>query len=155
MKFSFKILTYILFNIYRLDFFCLLWNKDDLKILSSLCKRVYFVPYYKYEGSELSENVTLLEGKVNEIIGGSYVSGAIVNDKEIKCDGVFLRKRVQPPSSIVFGLGTIGNVITVDENMETNIKGIFAAGDCTGGPFQIAKAVGQGLIAAQKVLKSL
>ena len=32
--------------------------------------------------------------------------------------------------------------------METNLQGVYAAGDCTGTPYQIAKAVGEGLIAA-------
>jgi thioredoxin reductase (NADPH) len=32
--------------------------------------------------------------------------------------------------------------------METNIKGLYAAGDVTGKPYQIAKAVGEGQIAA-------
>ena len=33
--------------------------------------------------------------------------------------------------------------------MSTNIRGVFAAGDCTGKPLQISKAVGEGLVAAQ------
>ena len=41
-----------------------------------------------------------------------------------------------------------GYVLT-DDNMHTNLPGVFAAGDCTGKPFQIAKAVGEGLIAAE------
>lgn len=32
--------------------------------------------------------------------------------------------------------------------MKTNLPGVFAAGDCTGAPYQIAKAVGEGLVAA-------
>lgn len=32
--------------------------------------------------------------------------------------------------------------------MATSIPGVFAAGDCTGGPLQVSKAVGEGLIAA-------
>ncbi len=37
--------------------------------------------------------------------------------------------------------------IVVDTNQRTNIKGIFAAGDVTGAPFQLAKAVGEGCVA--------
>ena len=33
--------------------------------------------------------------------------------------------------------------------MTTNLPGLFAAGDCTGGPLQVAKAVGEGLVAGQ------
>jgi len=38
--------------------------------------------------------------------------------------------------------------IQVDRNMQTNIPGVYAAGDCTGRPYQVAKAVGEGLVAA-------
>ena len=37
-----------------------------------------------------------------------------------------------------------GNFIQVDLQMKTNIPGIFAAGDCTGTPWQISRACGQG-----------
>jgi len=34
--------------------------------------------------------------------------------------------------------------IAVDENFMTNVPGLFAAGDCIGGLYQIAKAVSDG-----------
>ena len=37
--------------------------------------------------------------------------------------------------------------IAVDRHMATNVPGVFAAGDCTGGSLQIAKAVGEGHVA--------
>ena len=37
--------------------------------------------------------------------------------------------------------------IQTDKNMETNIAGVFAAGDICGPPWQIAKAVGEGCVA--------
>jgi thioredoxin reductase (NADPH) len=45
------------------------------------------------------------------------------------------------------GLELDGEVIKVNRDMSTNIPGVFAAGDCTGKPWQIAKAVGEGLVA--------
>ena len=78
-----------------------------------------------------------------------------VNGKEIKCDGVFLLRESVPPSSLIFSLATIGELIQVDEQMQTNIKGVYAAGDCPGKPFQIAKAVGEGLIAGIKAAKAI
>jgi thioredoxin reductase (NADPH) len=36
----------------------------------------------------------------------------------------------------------------VDGDMATSVPGVFAAGDCTGKPFQLAKAVGEGNAAA-------
>lgn len=39
------------------------------------------------------------------------------------------------------------NTIKVDENMSTNIPGLYACGDCTGGLLQISKAVYEGSVA--------
>ena len=39
--------------------------------------------------------------------------------------------------------------------MQTTIEGVYAAGDCTGAPFQISKAVGEGLVAALSAVKEL
>lgn len=43
--------------------------------------------------------------------------------------------------------------IIVNEKMETNIKGIYACGDCTGGLLQISKAVYEGTKAGIEVIK--
>ncbi len=48
------------------------------------------------------------------------------------------------------------NEIEVDESFMTNIPGLFAAGDCIGGFYQIAKAVSDGAhasVAIQKYVK--
>lgn len=43
----------------------------------------------------------------------------------------------------------------VNREQETNIPGLYAAGDCTGRPLQVAKAVGEGLVAGQNAARSL
>ena len=56
------------------------------------------------------------------------------------------------------GILTEADKILVDDNMATNIPGLFAAGDCTGGLLQVFKAVSQGSqagMAAVKYLNSL
>ena len=45
--------------------------------------------------------------------------------------------------------------IVTDRSMQTNLPGIFAAGDCTGTPYQLPKAVGEGNIAAHSVIAYL
>ena len=46
-----------------------------------------------------------------------------------------------------------GNKIVVDENMSTNVPGLFAAGDCTAGMLQISKAVYDGAKAGTEAIK--
>ncbi len=63
-------------------------------------------------------------------------------------DGVFIFRMGMPLDMLLDGLEMQDGVITVDRGMHTNIPGVFAAGDCTGKPLQVAKAVGEGNIAA-------
>ena len=51
-------------------------------------------------------------------------------------------------SALLPGLEMDGAFIRVDRRMQTNLPGVFAAGDCTGLPLQVAKAVGEGCVAA-------
>lgn len=53
------------------------------------------------------------------------------------------------------GLVTEGNRIVVNDAMETNVPGLFAAGDCTGGLLQVAKAVYEGAKAGLGAVKRL
>ena len=60
-----------------------------------------------------------------------------------------------PPERLATGLETEGGRIRVDRYMATNLPGVFAAGDCTGEPLQLAKAVGEGQMAAHSAMKYL
>ena len=64
------------------------------------------------------------------------------------CQGVFLLRASIAPARLAPGLEMDGSYIKVDAHMATNLPGVYAAGDCTGQPLQLAKAVGQGQIAA-------
>ena len=63
--------------------------------------------------------------------------------------GVFLLRPAMAPTDLFPGLAVENGSVTVDRRMRTNLEGLFAAGDCTGGPLQVSKAVGEGLIAGQ------
>ncbi len=51
------------------------------------------------------------------------------------------------------GLEMNGSYIKTDQDGKTNIKGLFAAGDCTGAPAQVAASVGNGCNAALAAIK--
>lgn len=50
------------------------------------------------------------------------------------------------------GLKMAGRAVSVNEKMETNIPGIYAVGDCTGGPMLAHAATVQGAAAAENAL---
>lgn len=131
-------------------------NADDIieeaNFLSSLGANVNFITVKK-DIKGLNQNINVINGIISDIIGDNKLEGIIINDKYIKLDGLFLLRNSIAPNSIVKDLILEDGYIVVDRNMETNIKGIYACGDCTGNPLQISKATGEGLVAAQNAAK--
>ncbi|MBO5329803.1 NAD(P)/FAD-dependent oxidoreductase [Anaerotignum sp.] len=123
-------------------------GEAEANFLADVCEQVTYVPLYQ-PVLNLKETVEVLQGKPKAVVGeGIRVTGIEVDGETVECDGIFFAKNSTPPESLLFGLNTDGKNIIVDRNMATNLPGVYAAGDCTGAPFQIAKAVGEGLVAA-------
>ncbi len=83
-----------------------------------------------------------------EIRGGGKVEVLVADGGEYPVEGVFILRDTVAAGVLLPGLTLDGGHIAVDRGMKTNLPGVFAAGDCTGRPYQIAKAVGEGNIAA-------
>ncbi|MCL2588458.1 MAG: NAD(P)/FAD-dependent oxidoreductase [Oscillospiraceae bacterium] len=96
----------------------------------------------------LDEAIPVIKGKQIAVLGESQVEGLQVGEETIPCQGVFILRSTVAPSSLLPKLELNDGHIQVDRNMQTNIPGVYAAGDCTGRPYQVAKAVGEGLVAA-------
>ena len=83
-----------------------------------------------------------------KILGEQRVTAIEAEGREFPVDGVFILRSTIAPSSFLTDIELDGPHIRVDRSMKTSIPGVFAAGDCTGKPYQIAKAVGEGNVAA-------
>jgi thioredoxin reductase (NADPH) len=70
-------------------------------------------------------------------------------------DGVFVHKASVAPGDLIDGIEVDDRHILVGRDMAAGPPGVFAAGDCTGEPYQIAKAVGEGQVAALQALAYL
>lgn len=103
----------------------------------------------------LADTIPFVQAREWAIEGGEQLTGFRADDALLPCDVVFLLREVMAPDSLVPGLKLNGAFVEVNRAQETNIPGLYAAGDCTGKPLQIAKAVGEGLVAAQNAAKSL
>ncbi|MEE8401193.1 MAG: NAD(P)/FAD-dependent oxidoreductase [Candidatus Hydrothermarchaeaceae archaeon] len=130
-------------------------GEEDARTLSEeyRCEVVY-IPQYKMTG-KLSDSIQIANIKPRSL---KAVKGLIEIDSEkekIRVRGVFILKEDISPGAIILGLEMKKRFIKVDSQMSTNIGGVFAAGDCIGPPFQIAKAVGEGQIAALSAVKYL
>ena len=94
--------------------------------------------------------------KIQEISGQDKVEKIIFEDgKDIKTDGIFIAQGVAGSVDFAKKLGAITNknTIEVNKNMETNIRGLYACGDCTGGILQVSKAVYEGTVAGLQAIK--
>lgn len=83
-----------------------------------------------------------------EIKGGMKADALVFRGEEHKVDGVFIIKDTVSVTRLVPGLEYKDGGIVTNRDMSTAVPGVFAAGDCTGKPYQLAKAVGEGNIAA-------
>lgn len=129
--------------------------EHEVKYLADLAETVYYFPIYKNIG-KLPENVRIMEDKAKGILGEKRVSAvALLSGNELPVDGVFCLRDSVSLATLLPKLETANGAITVDRGMATNLPGVFAAGDCTGRPYQYAKAVGEGNIAAHSVIEYL
>ena len=83
------------------------------------------------------------------ILGGDRVEAVECDGERAEADGVFILRPAMAPAELFPGLALEDGYVKTDRRMAAGLPGVFAAGDCTGGPLQIAKAVGEGLIAGQ------
>lgn len=83
------------------------------------------------------------------ISGGDRMKSVTVDGVTAEAEGLFILRPTMAPTEIFPGLAVENGYVTVDRKMQTNLPGVFAAGDCTGGSLQVSKAVGEGLVAGQ------
>ena len=72
----------------------------------------------------------------------------IMEDRELAADGIFVLRESMKPAQLVPGIKIEDNKVITDKSMASNIKGLYAAGDITGVPYQYVKAAGEGNVAA-------
>lgn len=135
--------------------------------LSNICETVYIIVRKdKFIGSESlvkdvlnKENVIVkFNSVIEEIVGNDVVESIKIKDEEIKLSGIFINIGYEPSIGILKGLNLKmdNNYIVVDKNMETSIKGIYAAGDIIKKDlYQLVTAVSEGAVAATNVFKSI
>ncbi len=126
------------------------WSDEavlEANFVAELAGTVYYLPVRK-SAQTLREGIHVLAGPPTEILGDQKVEALKTKTETIPVDGVFLLRESIAPSSLVPGIQVENGFIVVDSDMQTNLPGCFAAGDCTGKPHQLMRAAGQGQTAA-------
>ena len=121
--------------------------------------RVYlFTQGEEVPADKIPAGVEVCQEKLAALQGEARVEKAVFEDgSELPLDGLFIALGTAGSTELARKLGVMlenGNIKT-DEHMATNVPGIFAAGDCTGGLLQIAKAVYQGAEAGLAAVRYL
>lgn len=129
--------------------------EHEIAFLADLAEQVYLFPFYK-ECEIEKANVEFVKKAIKEVKGGFRADVLVLGDgTELAVDGVFIMRSAIAPTTLLSKLEVVDGHIGVNRQMETNMKGIFAAGDCTGKPYQYTKAVGEGNVAAHSVIEYL
>ena len=129
--------------------------EHEIEYLAQLADKVYLSTTYPDYGVDIS-NVIKLESTVKEIHGDDRVESIELRDgTRQEVDGVCILRTSVTPTTLIPGIEMDGPHVVVDREMKTSKAGVFAAGDCTGRPYQVAKAIGEGNVAAHSILEFL
>lgn len=129
--------------------------EHEVEYLSNLAEKVYYFPLYKDIRISM-DNIEIMNQKPTEIMGEKKTDALKLQDgSKLSIDGIFCLRDSIALSSLLPKLETENGHIVVDRSMATSLPGVYAAGDCTGRPYQYTKAVGEGNIAAHNVLEYL
>ncbi|MEN8188636.1 MAG: FAD-dependent oxidoreductase [Thermodesulfobacteriota bacterium] len=132
---------------------------DGALTLTGYASKVYLISRQLQASGELLERlnsstvIQLQDQWVKEISGNSGVESILLeNDEQVALDGVFIELGSKGAMELALEIGVQLDLdtmthIQVDKETHTNVDGVFAAGDITGHPYQMAKAVGEGCIA--------
>jgi len=113
-------------------------------------------PEFSGSDSDISKHFKLNVKEIKSLEGGEFLEKICFEDGTCeKIDGVFVAYESASSTDFARKLGvmTEGADIIVDKNQQTNIEGLFAAGDCTGIFKQISAAVGQGAVAGRQMIE--
>ena len=124
----------------------------EANFLASICEQV---AYFGAPDPALDPRVEVREEKPEAILGDAHATGLLCGALELPFDGVFIFREAMALSSLLPGLETEGAFIRVDRMMRTSVPRVYAAGDCTGLPLQVAKAVGEGCVAGLSAAQRL
>ena len=111
------------------------------RVLNSSIQVLWNSEIKKINGNKKVESVTILNNKTGE-------------EKLVEVDAVFIYVGEQPRNELVKDAGVTldkEGFIVVNRKQETNLEGVYASGDVTGGVRQIGTAVGEGIVAAVNV----
>ena len=129
----------------------------EAQILLPVVKSVTMLTNGEEPVEKRTEGIKIEERKVRKLKGTDHIEEIEFEDNSTqKIDGIFVAIGTASSSDLAKKLGIKleekTNHIIVNNEMETNLPGLYACGDCVGGTLQIAKAVYEGMIAGMSAI---
>lgn len=119
----------------------------EAEVLAPHASEVHILTNGEEPQASFPASMTVHTELLAAVVGADRVTGvAFADGMTLDLDGVFLAIGTAGSTALARKLGVLldGANVKVDETMATNVPGVFAAGDCTGGFLQVAKAVYEG-----------
>ena len=146
-------------NFYKGKVVAIVGDETEAAVSAELMTRYASKVYWIVSEISASDNVVrkakdagveMVDGKIERIEGDGRVGNVIVSGKSIAVDGVFIELGAKSAADLAMDMDVMPEMddsIKVKDDCSTEVKGVFACGDVTGKPWQVAKAVGQGAVA--------
>jgi thioredoxin reductase (NADPH) len=128
---------------------------EEIELLADYCEHVYLFPRYSGFRPPKRKNITIVMEPPTEITGTDRVTGLHTDTDFFGVQAVFMFRATDPLNSFLPELQIRGRSVYVDDQAQTNVEGVFAGGDCTGQPWQVNRAAGQGQKAALSAIRYL
>lgn len=130
-------------------------GEHEAEFLGEICPTVYFLPQYKTEYQPKQPSVQVLKTRPQAILGEEEVAGLKTDKGELQVDGIFILRQSDPAETLLPELEMDGPFVKVNRDQATNVPGVYAAGDCSGKPWQISRATGEGQVAVLNAIGHL
>lgn len=127
---------------------------EDADFLAGICSGVDYYTMLPHE-MPTHDGISFIDAKPKSLTRTEQGIGLTTDKGTASYDGVFIFRPAVAPDQLLNGLDMDIPFIRVDRRMATNLPFVYACGDCTGAPLQIAKAVGEGNIAAVSAAEDL
>ena len=141
---------------------CVIGNGEyavhEAEVLASTSGSVTILTNGLKMASEVPEGIAVIDKKIVSVNGEVTVESVQFEDGDtLEVKGVFVALGVAGSGELARKVGaeTENGRIKVNEKMQTNLPGLYAAGDCTGGMLQVYKAVYDGATAGLAMLEYL
>lgn len=147
-------------NFYKGKTVAVVGNESEAAASAELMTKYASKTYWVFTELDVSEEmvnnaknagVVMIDESVRTINGRDKVTSITFGDgSAVNVEGVFIELGGRSSADLAMDVDimpTVDGLIPVDHECRTSAEGVFACGDVTGKPWQVAKAAGQGLIA--------